>query len=491
MLNKSVVSGNRLVIGYLGLFIIIIGIICLLPLCVLPFYMDEVVYAKCFVVPAILSIFLGYLLYFLIRNKEKASLANNDDAKLLFFVWVIAILIGSVPFALSGEIDIISSIFEATSGFTTSGISVLVPESLPHIFLFYRSLLLFFGGIGLVLVLASAISDKYGMKLYSAEGHSDKLVPNLMRSARLILSIYMVYIVIGTILYCIFGMSLFDAINHSISSLATGGFSTHSEGIKYYDNLGIEIVTIILMLMGSTNFMIHLFLIKGKFKELGKHTEFKFATIVLIISIAIMTLSVSGSLGFFKALRQSVFSAVSLITTTCYSSECLTIFPSSLILIFIFLIFAGGELGSTGGGLKRYRVSLLFKSLWWNLKSKFADKRLIQTHYMYRAGRKIVVSNDDINENNAFIGWFLAVYFVGVLLLCFDGMAFVDALIEFAGIITGAGLTNGLITAQSSALTLLTSIFGMIFGRLEVILVIMLIVKSFSNFKRRIINEGK
>ena len=486
MTDKVVVSGNRLIVGYLGLFMIIIGVICMIPLFVIPFYSEEVVYAKCFIIPAISSILFGYLLYYLVRNKDKARLANHEDARLLLSVWIVAILICSTPFLLSGQIDFISSVFESTSGFTTCGMSLLVPENLPHIFLFYRSLLLFFGGIGLVLVLASAISDKYGMKLYTAEGHSDKLVPNLMRSARLILSIYIIYIIIGTLAYVAFGMGWFDAINYAISSLSTGGFSTHSEGIKYFDSVGIEIVTIILMLLGSTNFMVHLFLIKGKFKELKKHTEFKFACLVLGVSIAIMVASICGEVGLWEALRYSAFSAVSLITTTCYTSDFIGIFPQGMILLFIFLVFIGGELGSTGGGLKRYRVALFFKNLWWSLKSRYADKRLIETHAMYRAGKKIIITNDEINENNAFIGWFLFVYILGIALFVLGGMNVADAFIEFAGMITGAGITQGVVTADSNALILLTSACGMILGRLEVILVLMLIAKSFNNIKRRL-----
>ena len=485
------VSGAKLIVGYLGLFVIIIGAICLLPLLVLPFYPDEAVYAKSFIVPAIVSIFIGYLLYFLVRNKDKAGLANHQDAQLLLLVWVVAILIGCLPFIFSGHIDVISAIFESTSGFTTSGISVLVPENLPHIFLFYRSLLLFFGGIGLVLVLASAISDKYGMRLYSAEGHSDKLVPNLMRSARIILSIYIVYIIIGTVLYVAFGMSTFDAINYSISSLSTGGFSTHDDGIKYFNNLGIEIVTIILMLLGATNFMVHMFLIKGKFKELKLHTEFKFASVVIILSTIIMTLSITSQIGFFESLRQSLFSVVSLITTTCYSSEFISAYPTGMMVLFIFLVFVGGELGSTGGGLKRYRIALALKSLWWNITAKYEDKRLIKPHFMYRAGRKIVINDGDINENYSFIAWFIFVYLIGVVLFTIDGMTLTDALLEFSGIITGAGITNGFVLADSSPLTLITSIFGMLLGRLEVVLVVMLLVKRITSFKRRVKNENR
>ena len=114
--------------------------------------------------------------------------------------------------------------------------------------------MLFFGGVGLVLVMISVLSDRHGMRLYCAEGHTDRLVPNLVKSARMIIVIYTGYIISGTLLYIYFGMNWFDALNHSIAALSTGGFSTKAESIGYYGSFGIEAVTIVLMLLGSTNF---------------------------------------------------------------------------------------------------------------------------------------------------------------------------------------------------------------------------------------------
>ena len=125
--------------------------------------------------------------------------------------------------------------------------------------------MLFFGGVGLVLVMVSVLSDRHGMRLYSAEGHSDRLLPNLVKSARMIIAIYTGYILSGTFLYMVFGMDWFDALNHSIAALSTGGFSTRAESIGYYNSAAIEAVTIVLMLLGCTNFLAHLYLIRGKF----------------------------------------------------------------------------------------------------------------------------------------------------------------------------------------------------------------------------------
>ena len=147
---------------------------------------------------------------------------------------------------LTGEYNFTQAVFECTSGYTTTGLSVVDVSKCPKIFLLYRSVMLFVGGIGLVLVLTCAVSDRYGLRLFNAEGHTDKLLPNLKKSARVILSIYSVYIILGIIAYVIAGMPLFDAINHSIAALSTGGFSTQKESLLAYHSIPIDIITDVL-----------------------------------------------------------------------------------------------------------------------------------------------------------------------------------------------------------------------------------------------------
>ncbi len=238
----------------------------------------------------------------------------------------------------------------------------------PKIFLFFRSWLQFVGGIGLVLVLTAAISDKFGMRLYNTEGHTDKLVPNLIRSGRIIILIYVGYIFAGSILYVFFGMSPFDAINHSICAVATGGFSTQAASIAAYDSVAIEIITMVLMILGGTNFLAHLMLLSGKFKNFFSHIEIKSIAIIILIatvfSVLILTPFYGGS--FSLALRHGSFQFISAITGTGYQSiPSFLGLPAAFYGILVIGMIMGAGVGSTCGGMKQYRVALAFKEIRW------------------------------------------------------------------------------------------------------------------------------
>ena len=215
----------------MSVFIVMIGIIQLIPLLVLPFYPEEISYAYCFLVPGLAAIACGALLSHIYRNAEIVKLEKHYDAVLVVMVWLTAILVSTVPWMLKGDYNFTQASFEMTSGFSTTGLSVVDVANTPHVFLMFRSITLFIGGVGLVLILTCAFSDKYGLNLYNTEGHTDRLMPNLARSARLILSIYCGYILLGTLAYIFFGMPVFDAINTSIAALSTGGFSVLNESI--------------------------------------------------------------------------------------------------------------------------------------------------------------------------------------------------------------------------------------------------------------------
>jgi trk system potassium uptake protein TrkH len=287
MSTKNIATGYRLMLGYLGIFTILIGIILMVPLLVIPFYPEEIKYALNFFLPGAGAICLGYALTFFIKNRVNANLENMQDSILLLFVWIVAIAMTALPFLMTGEYNFTQSIFEATSALTTTGLSVVAVDQAPHIYLFFRSFMQFVGGIGIVLVLMSIISDRYSLRIYNAEGHNDRLIPNLKGSARLIVLIYSAYVILGVIAYVIAGMGWFDAINHSMAAISTGGFATHSDSIGYFDNPSIDYITIVLMLLGSTNILMHLFLIQGRVKQIWKHMETKFIVFFLLIVVPI------------------------------------------------------------------------------------------------------------------------------------------------------------------------------------------------------------
>lgn len=487
-MSNKVVSGYKLLFGYLGLFMIMIGVIIMVPLVVLPFYPEEVSNAKFFIIPGVLSIVLGYFIHTYIFGKRKDKLEKYQDALLIFMIWVTAIFISSFPFFLTGNYTFTQSVFETTSGYSTTGLSVVDVENTPNIFLLYRSLLQFFGGVGLVLVLTSAISDRYGMKLYSAEGHNDKLLPNLVRSARLILTIYSIYIVIGTVLYVVFGMSFFDAINHAIAAVSTGGFSTRAESIGFFNSLSIEIVTIGLMLLGNTNFVIHMIIIKGKLSHAINHIELKFLGILTIIFLPIIFLSVyfnyTDNLGM--AIRIGIFQFFTAITTTGFATvSSFIILPNIMVFCVIILMIIGGGVGSTAGGIKQYRVSLALKNLYWNFKDRIAHRNLIRGNFIHKFGRKVKVTEKEIANTNSHIFVYLTALVIGTLIISSYGYSLQDSLFEFASALGTVGLSVGIISPTSPALMLWATNVGMFLGRLEFYVVFVAIAKIVMDVKQR------
>ncbi|MFH0993193.1 MAG: potassium transporter TrkG [bacterium] len=437
--------------------------------------------------PGCMAIIIGYLLSRLTKGIKSRQLRGHQDAVLVVLVWLSTIAICSVPFLLSGQYNIMQSLFESTSGFTTTGLSIVDVQSAPHIILLYRSLMQFLGGVGLVLVFTSVFSDRYGFRLYNAEGHNDRLMPNLIKSSRLILSIYFFYIILGVILYVLFGMSLFDAINHSIAAVSTGGFSTRTDSIGAFHSIGIEMVTIALMLLGSTNFFIHLHLLKGKIRNVFRHGETKFllVTTIMVLPVLIVILVRSGySLG--SALRVGFFQYVTAITTTGFQTV-----PAFQGMVGIFLAFMillmliGAGIGSTGGGMKQYRVLMAVKTVFWNLRDNLYTPRRVASRFMNRAGTDYPVNQKEQADSVSFVFLYLFIFIVGTLIFVAYGNTLVDSMFEFASSLGTVGLSIGIIAYDAPNLILLTSIVGMIFGRLEIYVILYALAHTVSSLSRK------
>lgn len=473
--QKKTISGYPLILSYLGIFLIMIGFIMILPLIYVIFNPSDKIYVTNFLYPAVISMIVGLLSILFFRGRQKGHLDRNQDAVLVVSIWIMAIFVSSFPLLLTGHFNMTQSIFEVTSGYSTTGFTIVDIENTPRIYLLYRSWLQFIGGVGLVLVLMSAISDKYGMRLYSAEGHSDKLMPNLIRSARMILSIYIGFIIVGVIAYISFGMSLFDAINHSISSVATGGFSTKQQSIGYYNNVGIEIISMILMLLGGTNFFVHLLLIKGKFKHAAKHIEVKFLFILILIMIPIFTMSLLrfNDLSFNQALRHGTFHFFTTITTTGLQiAPDMSFFPTPVLFLTLVLMVIGAGIGSTAGGIKLYRAAVSLKGLGWSVKDSLAHKKFIRTHFVNRFGQKTVIDRDEIYQVYVFIAIYILILIAGISIFALYGATLQDAMFEFTSVLGTIGLSVGFIQYSSPLPVLWTGIVGMLIARLESIVLI-------------------
>ena len=503
------VRGFKLILGYLGLFLFFVGIITLLPLILLFFYPSEIDVLLSFLLPGLLSMGFGFALWQLfIARKERAQLGKFQDAVLLVSLWILTILVGAVPFSLRGishggvgNMNFANALFESTSGYTATGLTVFdFSTSLPgyHLFTMYRSLLLFCGGVGLVLIVTSTISDRYGLKLYTAEGHNDKLMPNLAKSARFILAIYFSYIVLGTLSYFLLGgMELFDAFNHSIAAVATGGFSTREGGLPEIieqggfnsitglpiNGIAINVTSIVLMILGATNFLIHLFLIKGKIKNVVRDCEVRFFLLCCIVFIPLFGISIyfdnTTVSDLWPNLLDGTYLFVSTITTTGFMTvNQIKSFGQGVLLLSIVTMVIGGALGSTGGGVKQYRVYLAFKSFYWSLRDKMSPRNKVFPHTVTHLGETREVSKGEVFEAHGyFLLYVVAMVAGGTIISIFTnghGDFFAsDCIFEFVSALSGTGLSVG-ITSYTNlpdanvAIIRTVLALGMFAGRLEI-----------------------
>lgn len=484
-MKQKTVKGYPMIIGYLGFFMMLIGLIILLPLVILIFDQTEIKQAHYWIIPGVSSVIIGYLLSQTIRGKQTEKLERHQDAILLSLVWIIAVFLSSFPLLLSGNYSFSQSIFESTSGFSTTGLSVVDVTTASKMLLLYRSLMQFFGGIGLVLVLTSAISDKYGMRLYNAEGHNDKLLPNLARSARLIISIYSIYIVLGTLVYVLFGMSFFDAINHAIASLSTGGFSTRSQSIGFYNSIEIELTTIVLMLLGSTNLIIHLLIFKGKFKKAFHHIEMQLFIVLTVVFLGFLWLTLASTFGDLS-FRYALFQYISAITTTGFQNvPSFQGLPHLFNFSVIILMIIGGQAGSTSGGIKQYRIGLLLKEIYWNIRDRLSHERTIHTYDVYKFGKRMTISQDDFHTNHTFINIYLMTLVLGTMIFMAYGYSLEESLFEFSSALGTVGLSIGITSATTPAVLLWTSVVGMLLGRLEFFVLIIAFSKMVLNITKK------
>lgn len=528
-------KGLRLIFGYLGLFLIFEGITLLVPLLMLLFYPSEWECIFDFLIPCFGAIGIGLILYLsLIAFRKRAKLGRYQDSLLLVLLWFSAIFLGAWPFYLSnfaslnfGNADISlgmtfsESFFEATSGFTATGTSV-APSKLfldgvgasadtcstyawAHMFLFHRAWMQFVGGIGLVLLVTSLISSKNNLRLYLSEGHSDQVVPNLAKSAKLIFAIYAGWVTFGTLALWLSGMTPFDAFCHSAAALATGGYSTRAGSIVWYTNhelnnlvytvngIGalpasffIEVVTCILMLAGATNFLLHTFLMRGRFKEFFRDIEFKsffwlilFGTILISTSLLYLYDDGSGVTGLdgLTSFRYGFYCVITSITTTGFTNYASFTHLGAVALFVAFLLMAiGGGMGSTAGGLKQYRFDLLVKNLYWNFKYRFSSRKVINPKVIKRFGDMKEMDEDALKEAQHFLIVWLSFFAFMVLLACFlPGLGFENAFYEVMDGMTGTGMPYldfaSYEIEQPAAYPFLLWIvnFCMIFGRLEII----------------------
>jgi len=499
--TRKELTGPALVLGYVGLFLILIGLLELVPMLNLIFYPDEVKDGLCFLYPAIGAIGLGSAMFFPILKRPKGKLSENQGLSMVLLVWILAITFFSIPWMISGKMDFTRAFFECTSGFTTTGMTTCDVDNTSHVFIFSRSLMTFTGGIGLVLILTTAISDKSRTGLYTLEGHTDQLLPNLRKSARTILLIYLGFSLLGVLGLKISGLTWFEAINITMSSISTGGFATNSLSMSYFNNIWAEIIVIILMAVGATNFLFHFFVIKGDFKKAFKNYEFITGVLLFVILGGLLVLGFTIQEGSFGlGLRYGIFQYFTSMTGggfTNTTTPMMNLSPMLLTLVIITMA-CGGQSGSTAGGIKHFRISYIFVSLKETIHRKSISHDMVSISSVNKWGERVVVKGDDKKDavNYAFLYMLVAALGGFLIACCKDPLTgknygALESFFEFLSCLGTTGLSSGVTSANTAKFALWVESFGMFFGRLELTILFVYIERNLIAAKHHIFSSRK
>jgi len=424
-----------------------------------------------------------------VLTRGDINLSRRDGFGIVTFGWLAATLFGSLPYIFSGVIaHPVSAIFETMSGFTTTGASVLSNlENIPRGIHFWRALTHWFGGMG-VLVLCVAILPFLGvggMQIYRAEmpGPSkDRLTPRIATTAKLLWGVYALLTLIEVLLLKFLGkMGWFDSFCHAFGTMATGGFSTHSSSIGFYDSAVIDTILIVFMFLAGINFSLHYYALIGKPGRYFRDPEFRFYAIFLLCSTLFITFNIwtNDVASFWRCFRDSAFTATSVITTTGFCTADFDQWPNASRLLLVMMMFIGGCAGSTGGGMKVVRVFIMFKKILRELKLFMRPSAVIQ---MKLGGKP--VEQENVSHIAAFFAIFILIFGIGSFIMTFftpDLETAATSVVATLGNI-GPGLNAVGATQNYSAISPLgqgiLTVF-MLLGRLELYTVLILFLPSF------------
>jgi len=368
----------EIVFRTLGEILLVMGPVLLIPGIVAVFYNINNIFI--FMAPGLLCSLVGYGLETKFHSNFKMNTKHAMLASAL--VWLIVPLFGSIPF-LANDFSFLDSYFESISGFTTAGMTIMKNiESYPEPLLLFRSFMQWIGGVGIiVLFLLILMRPGAGGHLYKSETRSERIKPSMRGTAIEIWKIYGFYTIACAILLYLVGMPLFDAVNHSMTTIATGGFSTKDASIAAFSDIAlVKPIIIIFMIIGATSFFIHFRILDGDFKSILRSEEFKFMISIMVVASLLITLRISLTEDFslgIEELDNIIFQVVSVMTPTGYTTIGITEWDSFTKIILLILMVMGGCYGSTTGGLKIIRILILWKSMWRTIKKSLLPEAAV------------------------------------------------------------------------------------------------------------------
>ena len=475
-------SNYKTVFFTLGILQIILGIFMMVPI-IVQFYYDEI--DSSFFGSAIVTIIFGTL--FFLSNLDHDRKLNLQQAFLVTSLsWLSIAIFGSLPFILSNtEFSFTNAFFESMSGITTTGSTIISNlESMPKGILFWRAILQWLGGIGIIVMAITLmpIMNVGGMQLFkiSSNDSSEKILPKSKEIALRLIYIYSILTALCAISYKLLGMNIFDSLTHSMTTIATGGFSNYNESIGFFDSVSIEISAMVFIILGSLPFIAYIKFLNGNRKIFFLDVQVKTFIKVIFISIIILSIYLIINKSTQLNLRSIFFNVISILTGTGYVNAQFDNWGGFALIIFLGLMFIGGCAGSTTCGIKIFRIQILYSFVKNQIKKIIYPKGIFILKYDQNP-----VDNKFIASIISFIYMYLIIFFIITALLSLTGLDFITSISGAATSISNVGPGLGSIIGPNGNFSSLPDVskwiltLGMILGRLELFAILVLFLPSF------------
>ena len=476
---------NKTVFFMIGVLLVVLGFSMLIPYSIQILYNEN---SHSFVSSSFVTIFIGVL--FVLANLEREFRLNLRQTFLFStLAWLMVAIFGSLPFLLSPkEFSFSEAFFESMSGITTTGATIITNlDESPKSILLWRAIMQWLGGIGIVVMAITILPllKVGGMQLFKMEGpdSTEKILPRTIEVAAIIISTYLVLTFLCGLFYWIFGMSIFDSISHAMTTIATGGFSTHNDSIGFFKNPNIEIIASIFIVLGSIPFISYLKFAQGNKKVFFQDVQIKGLINLILVSILIMfvyLLFIGYESTILDKIRISSFNVISILSGTGYVTDDFGLWGKFSLIFFLFLMFVGGCAGSTACGIKIFRLQMLFIFLKNQIKKLIYPNSIIISKYNNQK-----ISDNFINSVIIFIFSFLFIFFIIAMLLSISGLDFLTAISGAASAISNVGPGLGEMIGPNGNYKAIPDIskwilsIGMLLGRLELFAVLVLFFPSF------------
>ena len=466
----------------LGILQIILGIFMLIPI-IVQFFFNEL--DSSFLGASIVTIIFGIL--FSLSNLDHDKKLNLQQAFLLTALsWLNIAIFGSLPFVFSSvNFSFTNAFFESMSGITTTGSTIISNlEIMPKGILLWRAILQWLGGIGIIVMAITLmpIMNVGGMQLFKISNNdtSEKILPKSKEIALRLIYIYSILTFLCAVSYKILGMNIFDSITHSMTTIATGGFSNYNDSIGFFDSFSIEISAMIFIILGSLPFITYIKFLSGDKKIFFSDIQIKSFLKIILLSIIILSIYMMVNDTAQLNLRSILFNVVSILTGTGYVNAQFDNWGGFPLVLFIGLMFIGGCAGSTTCGVKIFRIQILYSFISNQLKKIIYPKGIFILKYNYQP-----IDQKFIASIISFIYMYLIIFFIITALLSLSGLDFITSISGAATSISNVGPGLGSIIGPNGNFSSLPDVskwilsMGMILGRLELFAILVLFLPSF------------